>query len=130
MEEVFDFVKKCGTYYLATMDGTQPRVRPFGTINIYDGKLYIQTGKVKPTSKQLHENPLAELCCFDGNKWLRIAGKLVSDERVSAKKDMLDNYPDLRAMYDENDDNTEVWYFSDATATFSSFTEEPKVIKF
>ena len=131
MKEVFDFVKKCGTYYLATIEGNQPRVRPFGTINLFEDKLYIQTGKVKPTSKQIHANPKAELCCFDGEAtWLRIEGELVADERVEAKKDMLDNYPDLRNMYDENDDNTEVFYFKNATATFSSFVAPPKEIKF
>ena len=130
MNEVCEFIKKCGTYYLATVDGDQPRVRPFGTANIFDGKLYIQTGKSKDIAKQLLANPKAELCCFTEGKWLRVAGKLILDERIEAKKDMLDNYPNLRSMYDENDDNTAVFYFEDATATFSSFTEAPRVIKF
>ena len=130
MQEVFDFIKKCGTYYLATVDGDQARVRPFGTVNIFDGKLYIQTGLVKDCAKQMIANPKVELCCFAEGVWLRLAGTVVLDERVEAKKSMLDSYPNLRRMYDENDGNTAVFYFKDATATFSSFTAEPKVIKF
>ena len=129
MEEVFEFLKKCGTYYLATVDGDQPRVRPFGTIDMFEGKLYIQTGKSKDVSKQLQANPKAEICAFGSGKWLRVAGKLVRDDRVEAKKHMLDNYPSLQATYSAEDDNTEVLYLEDATATFSSFTDAPKVIK-
>ena len=130
MNEVWEFLKECGTYYLATIDGDQPRVRPFGTAEIFEGKLYIQTGKKKDCYKQLLANPKAEICCFKGGKWLRIAGKLIPDDRVEAKKDMLDKNPNLRGMYDENDDNTIVLYFEDAVATFSSFTEAPKQIRF
>ena len=129
MQKVYDFIKNANTYYLATMDGDQPRVRPFGTINIFDGKLYIQTGKAKDISKQLAANPKAEICAFNGEEWIRVAGELVEDDRVEAKKDMLDNYPSLRAMYDENDGNTQVFYFKNATATISSFTHAPEVIK-
>ena len=130
MKEVYGFLKKCGTYYLATVDGDKPRVRPFGTVDIFEDKLYIQTGKVKPTSKQIHANPNVEICaCMDG-KWLRLSGELASDERREAKKHMLDNYPELRSMYNEDDGNTEVFYFKSATATFYSFTESPKTIKF
>jgi len=130
MQEVYDFLKKCKTYYLATVEGDQPRVRPFGTVDIFEGKLYIQTGKVKDVSKQLQANPKAEICAFDGQRWLRVAGKLIRDDRVEAKKHMLDNYPQLQSRYSPYDDNTEVLYFEDATATFYSFTEEPRVIKF
>ena len=130
MKEVYDFLKNCGTYYLATVEGDKPKVRPFGTVDIFDGKLYIQTGKVKPTSKQIHINPNVEICAFKDGKWLRLSGKLVSDERREAKKHMLDNYAELRSMYSEDDDNTEVFYFKDATATFYSFTSAPKTIKF
>lgn len=130
MEEVYDFLKKAGTYYLATVEGDQPRVRAFGTVNIFDGKLYIQTGKVKKVSKQLHANPKAEIIAFTGGEWVRIAGKLIPDERVEAKQSMLDAYPNLQAMYSATDDNTEVLYFEDATATFESFGGEPKVVKF
>ncbi|MCQ2518292.1 MAG: pyridoxamine 5'-phosphate oxidase family protein [Lachnospiraceae bacterium] len=130
MQEVYEFIKKCGTYYLATVEGDQPRVRPFGTIDIFEGKLYIQTGKIKNVSKQIQANGKAELCCFDGGKWLRVAGTLVRDDRREAKKHMLDNYPELRGMYSEDDDNSEVLYFKDASATFSSFTEAPRTIEF
>lgn len=130
MEKVYNFIKECGTYYLATVDKDQPRVRPFGTIDIFEGKLYIQTGKSKDVSKQLQANPKAEICCFKDGTWLRVAGKLIRDDRVEAKKHMLDAYPQLRGMYSETDDNTEVLYFEDATATFSSFGGAPEVIKF
>lgn len=130
MQQVYDFLKQCETYYLATVEGDQPRVRPFGTIDIFEDKLYIQTGKVKEVSKQIQANPKVELCAFSGGKWLRVAGTLVRDDRVEAKKHMLDNYPSLQAMYSAEDDNTEVLYFKDAVATFSSFTDGPTVIKF
>lgn len=130
MNEVWEFLKKCGVYYLATNDNGQPRVRPFGTAEIFEGKLYIQTGKKKDCYKQLLADPRAEICCFKDGKWLRLSGKLIPDDRVEAKKDMLDKNPNLRGMYDENDDNTIVLYFEDARAVFSSFTEAPKVIEF
>ncbi len=132
MEEIFDFIKKCGTYYLATVENNQPRVRPFGTINMFDGKLYIQTGKSKDVSKQIQANSKVELCCFSGadGKWLRLAGELVRDDRREAKADMLEHYPDLKKMYPPDDDNTEVLYFKNATATFSSFTAAPETVKF
>ncbi len=130
MERVCEFLKNAGTYYLATVEGDQPRVRPFGTAHIFEGKLYIQTGKVKPCSKQLAANPKAEICAFAGGKWIRIAGELIDDDRVEAKKSMLDAYPNLRGSYDENDGNTQVLYFKNATATISSFVGEPEVITF
>ena len=130
MERVVKFLKDAETYYLATVDGDQPRVRPFGTAHIFEGKLYIQTGKVKDVSRQLHANPKAEICAFKDGKWLRVAGKLVSDDRLSPKVHMLEKYPELKGMYSAEDDNTEVLYFEDATATFTSFTEEPVVVKF
>lgn len=130
MNEVFDFLKKCGTYYLATVEDGQPRVRPFGTVDIFDGKLYIQTGKKKSVSKQLHENPKAEICAFDGNTWIRVSGRLIPDDRREARKHMLDNYPELRAMYNEDDGNSEVFYFEDAEAVFSCFTAAPRTVKF
>ena len=130
MNEVYEFLKKCGVYYLATVEGDQPRVRPFGTVNIFEGKLYIQTGKVKAVSKQLAENPKAEICAFKDGTWLRVAGELVNDDSIEAKKAMLDAYENLRGMYDENDDNTQVLYFKDAVATFSSFATPEEVVKF
>ena len=131
MQSVYEFIKECKTYYLATVEENgQPRVRPFGTIDIFNGKLYIQTGKKKNVSKQLAANPKAELCCFDGKKWLRLSGELVNDDSVEAKKHMLDNYPNLRGMYNENDGNTQVFYMKNATAVFSSFTEAPVTVTF
>ena len=130
MERVCKFLKDTGTYYLATVEGDQPRVRPFGTAHIFEGRLYIQTGKVKPVSKQLMANPKAEICAFHKGTWLRVAGELVEDDRVEARKSMLDAYPSLRKMYDENDGNTQVFYFQNATATFSSFTAPPETIVF
>lgn len=130
MQEVYEFLKACGTYYLATVEGDQPRVRPFGTVDIFEGKLYIQTGKVKAVSKEMEANPKVEICAFNGEKWIRVAGEVVMDDRVEAKKHMLDNYPNLKTLYRADDYNTEVLYLKNATATISSFTEEPKVIKF
>ena len=130
MKEVQEFLKECGVYYLATIDGDSPRVRPFGTAEIFDGHLYIQTGKKKDVAKQIMANPMVELCCFKDGKWLRLSGKLVNDDRVEAKKDMLDKNPNLRNMYDENDDNTMVLYFEKAKAVFSSFGSEPRIIEF
>ena len=130
MKRVLDFLKKAEVYYLATVEGDQPRVRPFGTINEFEGKLYIQTGKVKPTSKQLAANPKAEICAFKDGAWIRVACELVEDDRFEARKSMLDAYPNLRHMYNENDGNTQVLYMKNATATISSFGGAPVLIEF
>lgn len=130
MEKVYQFLKEAGTYYLATVEGDQPRVRPFGTILLYEGKLYIQTGKVKPVAHQIAANPKAEICAFRDGKWLRVAAELVEDDRVDARRAMLDAYPELRGMYNENDGNTVVYYLANATAVFSSFTSAPETVKF
>lgn len=130
MERVEKFLKDAETYYLATVDGDQPRVRPFGTAHIFEGKLYIQTGKVKEVSKQLHANPKAEVCAFKNGEWLRVAGELVEDDRIEARQSMLDAYPSLQHMYSADDGNTEVFYFKDAAATFYAFTHEPLVVRF
>ena len=130
MEEVYRFLKEAETYYLATVDKDQPRVRPFGTADIFEGKLYIQTGKSKDVSKQIQANPKGEICAFKDGRWLRVAGTLVRDDRIEAKAHMLDEHPSLKAMYSAEDDNTEVLYFKDATAVFSSFTEPPKTVTF
>ncbi|MBQ6583156.1 MAG: pyridoxamine 5'-phosphate oxidase family protein [Mogibacterium sp.] len=130
MEKVYQFISEAQTYYLATVEGDQPRVRPFGTILLYNGKLYIQTGKVKPVSKQVAANPKAELCAFMNGKWLRIECKLVDDDDYDAKVAMLDKMPSLKGMYSPDDGNMQMLYLKDATATFSSFTEAPEVIEF
>lgn len=130
MKRILNFIKEAGIYYLATINGDRPCVRPFGTINLFEGRLYIQTGKIKEVSKQIHKNPHVEISCTskDGSKWIRLEGVLKEDERVEAKKDMLDHYKELRAMYNENDGNTEVFYFESGKCAFCSFTDKPEVV--
>lgn len=130
MKRVYDFLKKAEVYYLATVEGDRPRVRPFGTVNEFEGKLYIQTGKIKPTSHQLMANPKAEICAFCEGAWIRVACELVEDDRYEARKSMLDAYPNLRSMYDENDGNTQVFYMRGVTATFSAFGKAPETVTF
>ena len=130
MKEVQEFLKECGVYYLATVEDDQPRVRPFGTAEIFEDRLYIQTGKKKDVYKQIETNNKVEICAFKDGKWIRISGTLIPDDRVEAKKDMLDKNPSLRGMYNENDDNTIVLYFDKAKAVISSFTDAPKEIEF
>lgn len=130
MEEVQKFLKECGVYYLATIEDNEPRVRPFGTAEIFENHLYIQTGKNKDVFKQIEKNNKVELCAFKDGTWIRLSGNLILDDRIEAKKDMLDKNPTLRGMYDENDDNTAVLYFEKGKATISSFTEAPKIIEF
>ncbi len=130
MQEVYEFLKKCGAYYLATVDGDKPRVRPFGTAHIFEGKLYIQTGKSKDVSKQMVKNPNIEICAMDKGEWIRIQAVAVEDDRLEPKESMLDAYPNLKSRYSAADKNTQVLYLKDAVATISSFTSDPKVIKF
>lgn len=130
MQQVYDFLKKCGTYYLATVEGEQPRVRPFGTVDLFEGKLYLQTGLSKSVAQQLKADPKVELCAFDGERWLRVAATAVYDNNLEAQKHMLAAYPSLQAMYQPGDGNTAVYYLQDATATFSSFTAAPEVVRF
>lgn len=130
MKEVYQFLKGCGTYYLATMQGSQPRVRPFGTIDMFEDKLYIQTGKVKEVSKQMHINPKIEITAMLGDKWIRVEAIVVEDESLEPKKHMLEQYPMLKGRYSAEDPNTEVWYLKNVVAKIYSFTEAPKIIKF
>jgi uncharacterized pyridoxamine 5'-phosphate oxidase family protein len=130
MQEVFEFLKKCGTYYIATVDGDQARVRPFGTVNIFENKLYIQTGKSKDVSKQMKKNPKIEICAMNAGQWIRVQATAVEDDRVEAKQNMLDNYPNLKSRYSATDNNCQVLYLKNATATIASFANAPKVIKF
>ena len=130
IEKVYQFLDEAKTYYLATVEGDQPRCRPFGTALLYDGRLYIQTGKVKNVSKQIAANPKVEICAFNGGKWLRVAGELVNDDSRDVKVAMLEKMPMLKKMYSADDDNTQVLYFKNATATFCSFTEAPEVFTF
>lgn len=130
MKEVYDFLKNCGVFYIATIDNDKPRVRPFGAVNIFEDKLYLQTGKSKNVSKQIEINSNVEISGFLNGKWIRLEGKLVRDDRREAKASMLNNNPELRSMYSEDDDNTEVLYFENAKATICSFTEPPITIEF
>ncbi len=130
MNEVLEFLKKAQTYYLATADGDQPRVRPFGTAEIFEGKLYIQSGKVKNVAKQIEKNPKIEICAMADGNWIRIEATAVEDDRIEARQDMLNKNPMLQSMYKADDGNCVVYYLKDATATISSFTGAPKVIKF
>lgn len=130
MKKVLDFLKEAGVYYLGTVDGDQPRVRPFGTIHEFEGKLYIQSGKSKDVAKQIFANPKAEICACKGGDWLRVECELIEDDRREARVSMLDAYPDLKAMYDPDDGNTVVFYLKNAKATFSSFTKAPEVVEF
>ena len=131
MNRVYEFLKAAETYYLATVEGAQPRVRPFGTIHLFEGKLYIQTGKGKSVARQIEANPKVELCAMKGDEWIRVAGTLVLDDRLEAQESMLNAYPSLRAMYKTGPDgNTIVYYLKDAAATISSFSHAPIEIKF
>lgn len=130
IQKVYEFIIQCGTYYIATIDGDKPRVRPFGTVVIFEEKLYIQTSKLKNVSKQIQENPNVELCAFNGDKWIRVSGKLVRDDRIEAKRYMLDKHPSLKSVYSAEDDKTEVLYFENATAVISSFSAEDEIVSF
>ena len=130
MERVYDFLKAAHTFYLATLDGDQPRVRPYGAVMLWDGKLYICTNCTKPSYKQMAANPKIEICAFAGGEWVRVAAKAINDDRIEAKESMLDAYPNLKNSYKADDDNTQVLYLQDATATFSSFGGPARVVKF
>ena len=130
MHEVYEFLKSAGTYYLATVDGDQPRVRPFGTIDLYDGRLYIQTGKSKDVANQLKANPKIEISAMHSGRWIRLEAEAVLDDNIEAQVHMLDNYPDLKAMYTPGDGNTEVYWLSNVSAAICSFTDEPEVYNF
>ena len=130
MQTVYEFLKSAGTYYLSTMDGDQPRVRPFGTIDLFDGRLYIQTGKRKDVASQLKANPKIEISAMLDGRWIRLSAEAILDENIEAQVHMLDNYPSLKAMYAPGDGNTEVYYLRNATAVICSFTSEPEVHQF
>ena len=130
MNEIYDFLKAAGTYFLATAEGDQPRVRPFGTIDVFEGKLYIQTGLKKDVAKQILANPKVELCAFHQGKWIRVTAKAVHDENVAAETHMLDAFPDLKAMYQPGDGNTAVFALTEGCAKIESFTEAPQSYTF
>jgi uncharacterized pyridoxamine 5'-phosphate oxidase family protein len=130
MEEVYEFLKKCGSYFIATMDGDKPRVRPFGSLLIFEKRLYFQTGKVKNVAKQIAKNPKIEICAMTDRKWIRVEAIAVEDDRTEARQAMLDAHPQLKNMYAADDGNCEVLYLKDATATFSARGEEPRIARF
>ena len=130
MQEVYEFLKAAGVYYLATMDGDQPRVRPFGTIDLYEDRLYIQTGKSKDVANQLKQNPKIEISAMLEGRWIRLEAEAILDDNIEAQIHMLDNYPNLKAMYTPGDGNTEVYYLRNASAAICSFTDEPEVYQF
>lgn len=130
MKETYEFLVYCGTFYLATIDGDKPRVRPFGALNIFDDKIYLITGKLKNVSKQINTNNHAEICAMNNGKWIRIECELINDERIEAKQSMLDNNPDLKKMYKADDDNIQVLYLLNVVSTVYSFTEKPITYKF
>ena len=126
LEKVLKFLDEAQTYYLATVEGDQPRVRPFGTALVYKDKLYIQTGKVKPVSHQLKVNPKAEICAFKDGTWIRVSGELIEDDTREVKTLMLDKMPMLSRMYNEDDGNMQMLYFKNAEVVFASFTAPPE----
>ena len=132
MQEVFEFLKACGTYYLATLDGQQPRVRPFGSYAVHQGRLYIETAHYKPVAHQIDAHPLVEICAFDNqSRWVRIAARLVADESYEAKHAFLEQMPELRDLgYDETGNKMAIYYLTEAEATFSSYTDEPRTVRF
>ena len=132
IQKTYEFIKAAKTYFIATVDKDQPRVRPFGTIHIFDGKLYIQTGRKKNVAKQLLANGKTELCAMKGDEWIRVSGELVDDILRDPKASMLEEYPQLKSMYSADDDNTMVLYFKPGTvtATIYSFSHEPIVMTF
>ncbi|BAK99246.1 hypothetical protein OBV_20480 [Oscillibacter valericigenes Sjm18-20] len=131
MKEVLDFLKSCGTFYLATSDGDQPRVRPFGAVCEFEGKLYLVTNNRKKVYAQMLNNPKVEICGMNKGTWLRIAGKAIHDDRRQARQAMMDaNSAVLSSMYAVDDNLMEVLYLEDVTATFYSFTSEPRTVKF
>jgi len=131
MNEVYEFLKNCGVYYLATVEGDQPRVRPFGTIDLFGDKLYIQTGKSKAVADQLKTNSKVAISGMtSNNQWIRLCAEVVLDDNIAAQTHMLDAYPSLKAQYQPGDGNTEVYYLRNASAQICSFTEEPKSFQF
>lgn len=130
METVMNFLKECNTYFISTVENDQPRVRPFGTVEIFEGKLYIQTGKSKNVSKQMLKNPKIEICGMNGGKWIRVEATAIEDDRREARQHMLDAYPSLQGLYQADDGNCQVFYLKDATATTYSFQDAPVVVRF
>ena len=132
MQEVQSYLKECGAFFIATTDGNQPRVRPFGVSEIINGRLYIITGKVKDVYKQMDKNGKFEICALkkSGSEWMRLSGTLVNDETLSVKEEFLKRNPGLKAMYKADDDNMAVLYITNATARFCSFSAPERKVNF
>ena len=132
MKEVQDYLKECGAFFIATTDGDQPRVRPFGVSEIINDRLYIMTGKVKDVYKQMAANGKFEICALkkSGSEWMRLSGVLVNDETLSVKEEFLNRNESLKSMYKADDDNMAVLYIKDATARFFSFTAPERTVQF
>lgn len=130
MNEVCEFIRQCGEYFLATVDGDQPRVRPFSTAVVFEDRLYIQTEKFKNVAKQMLANPKVEMCAYDkvNGGWVRVEATVVPDERVEAKQFVLDQYPELKSKYTIAD--TIVFYLKDAKATFYSSVDKSRTVLF
>ena len=126
MEKALKFLKECGTFYIATVEGDQPRVRPFGAVCAFEGKLYITTNSRKKVYDQMMKNPKVELSGMVGGSWIRLAAEVVRDDRREARKAMLDDNPGLRNLYGEDDGILEVLYLKNASAEICSFTDAPQ----
>ncbi|MCL1799599.1 MAG: NimC/NimA family protein [Eggerthellaceae bacterium] len=131
MDEVLAYLKENETYFVATVNGDRPGLRPFGTIMKYENRLYIQTGRVKDVYKQMVDCPRIVICAsaLDGS-WLRLEATAIEDNHVEANAAMLAEYPELTPMYKADDGNCTVFYLKNAKATFYSFTQAPKTITF
>lgn len=130
MQHIYEFLNAAGIYYLATSEGGQPHLRPFGTVHIFDGKLCFQTGRAKAVSRQLHANPKLEICAMSGHDWLRLEATAVEDDRREARVSMLEAYPGLKTLYSPDDGNCEVWYLRNASATIFRANGETETHRF
>ncbi|MBQ8078609.1 MAG: pyridoxamine 5'-phosphate oxidase family protein [Oscillospiraceae bacterium] len=129
MNEVYDFLRSCGTFYLATDEDGQPRVRPFGAISDFEGKLYIETNNQKKVYQQMMKNGKVELCGMHEGKWIRVEGTVKEDLRREARVAMLEDNPSLKSLASPDNGTMTVFYFESGTATIYSFTDAPKVIE-
>lgn len=132
MNEVQAYLKECGAFFIATNEGDQPRVRPFGVSEIINGRLYIMTGKVKDVFKQLDKNGKFEICAMkpSGAEWMRLEGTLVNDDTLAVKEEFLNRNESLKSMYKADDGNMAVLFVTNATASFFSFTEPVRKVCF
>ena len=130
MQKIYKFLKDARIYYLATSDGVQPRVRPFGTINLYDGRLYILTSKKKSVSQQLHQNPKIEISAYLHPRWLRLEASVVEDNGFDARMSMLNAYPELSEVFPYDDENNELWFLRNVSAGIYEYGKDTEFHKF